>query len=71
MVDDGDLPLSRRLAYIGTNWTAIGQAQAKAMMEELPNGGKLAMTSIINADNMREAVKGFHACIDANGERQV
>ena len=68
VVDDGDLPLSKRLAYIGTDWTGIGQAQAKAMMAKLPNGGKIAMTSIINADNMREAVKGFSAWVEANGK---
>ena len=67
VVDDGDLPASKRLAYIGTNWTGIGEAQAKKMMEILPGGGKLAMMSIINADNMREAVKGFTAYIEANG----
>lgn len=68
VVDDGDLPASKRLAYIGTNWTGIGEAQAKAMMGKLPKGGKLAMTSIINADNMREAVKGFTAYVEKNGK---
>ena len=37
------------------------------MMEMLPNGGKLGMMSIINAGNMREAVAGFKAYIEANG----
>jgi ABC-type sugar transport system substrate-binding protein len=67
VVDDGDLPASKRLAYIGTNWTSIGAAQAKAMMKALPDGGKLAVTSIINANNMREGVKGFTDYIAANG----
>lgn len=67
VVDDGDLPLSKRLSYIGTNWTKIGETQARALMAKLPNGGKLATTSIINADNMREAVKGFTAYVEANG----
>ena len=67
VVDDGDLPDSGRLSYIGTNWTQVGVAQAKKMMEMLPNGGKLAMMSIINAGNMREAVAGFKAYIEANG----
>lgn len=67
VVDDGDLPLSKRIAYIGTNWTKIGEAQARAMMAKLPGGGKLAMLSIINADNMREAVKGFTAYVEAQG----
>ncbi len=70
VVDDGDLPLSKRLTYIGTNWTKIGEAQARAMMAKLPNGGKLAMTSIINADNMREAVKGFTDFVGANGKNK-
>ena len=67
VVDDGDLPDSGRLAYIGTNWTQVGVAQAKKMMEILPDGGKLGMLSIINAGNMREAVAGFTAYIEANG----
>ena len=37
------------------------------MMEALPDGGKLAIMSIINADNMREGVKGFTDYIAANG----
>lgn len=67
VVDDGDLPDSKRLAYIGTNWTKIGEAQAKVVMAKLPNGGEIAMTSIINAGNMREAVAGFTAYINAKG----
>ena len=67
VVDDGDLPASGRLAYIGTNWTQVGVAQAKQIMADLPDGGKVAMMSIINAGNMREAVAGFQAYIEANG----
>lgn len=67
VVDDGDLPLSKRVSYIGTNWTKIGEAQAQALMAKLPKGGKLATASIINADNMREAVRGFTAYVEANG----
>src|SRR3954452_17455104 len=43
VVDDGDLPDSGRLSYIGTNWTSIGAAHAQAMMAALPDGGKLAV----------------------------
>ena len=67
VVDDGDLPASKRLAYIGTNWTNVGVTQAKTLMAKLPNGEKLAMMSIINAGNMREAVAGFKAYVEANG----
>lgn len=67
VVDDGDLPASQRIAYIGTNWTNVGVAQAKTLMAKLPTGGKVATMSIINAGNMREAVAGFKAYIEANG----
>ena len=67
VVGDGDLPQSKRLGYIGTSWTSIGQEQAKTLMRELPNGGKIAMLSLINADNMREGVKGFRDFLAANG----
>jgi ribose transport system substrate-binding protein len=67
VVDDGDLPDSGRLAYVGTIWTQVGVAQAKKMMEALPNGGKLGLMSIINANNMREGVAGFKAYLEANG----
>ena len=67
VVDDGDLPDSGRLAYIGTIWTQVGVAQAKKMMEVLPNGGKIGLMSIINAGNMREGVAGFKAYLEANG----
>ncbi len=67
VVDDGDLPASKRLSYIGTNWTGIGEAQAKVMMAKLPKGGKLAVTSIINADNMRQGVQGFTDYLKAHG----
>jgi ribose transport system substrate-binding protein len=68
VVDDGDLPLSKRISYIGTDWTKIGEAQAKVMMAKLPNGGNIAVTSIINADNMRQGVKGFTDYLNANGK---
>lgn len=67
VVDDGDLPNSGRMAYIGTNWTNVGVAQARKQMELLPQGGKLATMSIITAGNMREAVAGFQAYVEANG----
>ena len=67
VVDDGDLPNSGRLGYIGTNWTNVGVTQARKLMEQLPDGGSVASMSIINAGNMREAVAGFKAYIDANG----
>ena len=71
VVDDGDLPNSKRLAYVGTNWEGIGAAQAKVMLDKLPNGGKVAMTSIINAGNMRDAVKGFNDYVAQHGQGKI
>lgn len=66
-VDDGDLPASKRLTYVGTDWTQIGVAQAKAMIDALPKGGNIALLSILNATNMRQAVAGFKAYLSAHG----
>jgi ABC-type sugar transport system substrate-binding protein len=67
VTDDGDLPNSRRIAFIGSDWTRIGETQARAMLAALPRGGKLALLSIINGDIMRQAVAGFAAYVAAHG----
>lgn len=67
VVDDADLPDSKRIAFIGSDWTRMGEAKAKLLIDALPNGGKVATLSIINASNMRQAVNGFTAYIEANG----
>ena len=69
VVDDADLPNSKRLSFIGTNWETIGREQAKAIVEALPNGGKVAMMSIINADNMQRAVNGFNDYLGQFGDK--
>ena len=72
VVDDADLPNSKRLAFIGTDWRTIGEEQAKAIVKALPQGGKVAMLSIVNADNMRAAVAGFTETLKkAGGKYQV
>ncbi len=63
VTDDADLPLSKRLSFVGTNWYAIGVAQAQAMIKATGGNGKIAMLSIINADNMKQAVAGFTATL--------
>jgi ribose transport system substrate-binding protein len=69
VVDDADLPNSKRLSFIGTNWETIGREQAKAIVERLPDGGKVAMMSIIAADNMTRAVKGFTDYLKQAGDK--
>lgn len=67
VTDDADLPESNRLAFIGTNWYQIGVAQAQAMIKATGGTGQVAMLSIINADNMKQAVSGFTATIKGTG----
>jgi ribose transport system substrate-binding protein len=59
VTDDADLPQSKRLAFIGTDWYEIGVAQAEALVKATGGKGEVATTSIINADNMKAARKGF------------
>jgi ABC-type sugar transport system substrate-binding protein len=69
VVDDADLPNSKRLTFIGTDWYTIGQEQAKALVAALPDGGKIATMSIINADNMTRAREGFKDYLKAAGDK--
>ena len=69
VVDDADLPNSKRLAFVGTDWHTIGEEQAKAIIKALPNGGKIAMMSIVNADNMKAAVEGFSQTLKKAGDK--
>jgi ribose transport system substrate-binding protein len=71
VVDDADLPNSKRMAFIGTDWFDIGVAQAKAMIKATGGKGKIATLSIINADNMQQARQGFEATIKGTGLQVV
>ncbi len=59
VTDDADLPDSTRLSFIGTSWTQIGISQADALIAARPEGGKVAMLSIIAAYNMNQARTAF------------
>ena len=67
VVDDADLPNSKRLTFIGTDWYTIGQEQAKALVAAIPDGGKIVTLSIVNADNMQRALAGFKGYLDEQG----
>ena len=69
VVDDADLPNSDRLTFIGTDWYTIGKEQAKALVEAMPDGGKIATLSIINADNMQRALAGFKDELASHGDK--
>ena len=68
VVDDADLPNSKRLAFVGTDWHTIGEEQANAIIKALPQGGKIATLSILNADNMKAALEGFQQTLKKAGD---
>ncbi len=71
VTDDADLPNSKRLAFIGTDWYQIGVQQALAQIADLKarglTTGKVATLSIINADNMTAARNGFEDTLKGTG----
>lgn len=71
VTDDADLPDSKRLAFIGTDWYDIGVAQAKALLKATGGKGEVASLSIINADNMKRARQGFTDTLKGTGLKVV
>lgn len=67
---DADLPESKRLTFVGTDWYQIGVAQAEAMMAAT-EPGQVATLSIINAANMIDARQGFADTLESTGSEIV
>lgn len=65
---DADVPDSKRLSFVGTEWTDIGVNQAKAMLEKL-NGrtGKIAILMLVAGENMQRAWAGFQKVMEGSG----
>jgi ribose transport system substrate-binding protein len=59
---DADVPASKRLSFVGTNWVDIGVRQAHAMLKALGNRrGKVAMLGLIEQTIDQEAFQGFRS----------
>jgi ABC-type sugar transport system substrate-binding protein len=56
---DADLPDSKRLAFVGTDWYDLGARQAKALAELLGGAGTVAMLGMVGAPNTDSAARGF------------
>jgi len=67
---DADVPDSKRLAFIGTDWTEIGMKQGEAMVKAL-NGrrGKVAMLGLIEQSIDQQAFAGFRSVVEKAGLR--
>ena len=71
VVTDGDLPNSKRLSYVGTNWYNLGVTFANFhIAEHKARGlttGKIAILSPIQAQNMQEARQGIKDTLKGTG----
>jgi len=69
IVTDGDLPMSKRLTYIGTDWYNLGyqhgQYQCKYHKDAGLSAGKLGTISFLAASNFRSARQGLRDALKA------
>ncbi len=56
---DGDIPESKRLFFVGTDWGEIGKKQGEAMVELLDGKGEVAAIQQLGNPNMIKAVDEF------------
>lgn len=71
VTDDADLPGSKELAFVGTNWYDIGVAQAQAMIKALHGKGQVAVLGIFPESNDQQALQGFEATVKGTGVKVV
>jgi ABC-type sugar transport system substrate-binding protein len=65
---DADVPGSKRLAFIGTDWTEIGVKQAEAMVKALQGRrGRVAMLGLIEQSIDQQAFAGFRSVAEKAG----
>jgi ABC-type sugar transport system substrate-binding protein len=69
VVTDGDLPMSKRLSYLGTNWTQFGVIHGHLMCEAHKarglTEGKVATITILAADSYIKARKAYEDTLAA------
>ncbi len=68
---DADLPTSRRIAFVGTGNYQAGFEVGKIMAKSIGGKGKIAVTTMPSADNLRERVRGLRAAIAPYPEIQL
>ncbi|HEY3265282.1 MAG TPA: substrate-binding domain-containing protein [Armatimonadota bacterium] len=69
---DSDSPESNRLAYIGTNNFAAGQAAGNAAVKLLPKGGDVvAFVGTKGTENAAERINGFRSAAEPKGIKVI
>ena len=65
---DADVPASKRLAFIGTDWYDLGVRQAEAMLKALSGRrGKVALLGLIEQEIDQKAFAGFRSLAEKAG----
>lgn len=65
---DADVPASRRLSFIGTEWFDLGVRQGQAMVQALEGKqGKVALLGLVALDNMQRGFAGFRSIVEPAG----
>lgn len=65
---DADVPASKRLAFIGTDWFELGVRQAEAMVKALGGRrGKVALLGLIEQEIDQKAFAGFRSSAEKAG----
>ncbi|MFO0896624.1 MAG: substrate-binding domain-containing protein [Pirellulales bacterium] len=65
---DADVPGSKRLAFIGTDWHDLGKQQAQAMLAALKGRrGTVAMLGLIEQQIDQDAFAGFRSVVEPAG----
>jgi ribose transport system substrate-binding protein len=61
---DADLPDSKRLAFVGSDFFDVGVLQAEAMVKLIGGKGTVAMMGMAGLVNMEDAYKGFRSVME-------
>jgi ABC-type sugar transport system substrate-binding protein len=56
---DADLPTSKRIAHIGTNWTELGVKLAENLAKEVNYKGKVARVGVVGTPHIEAAFQSF------------
>jgi ABC-type sugar transport system substrate-binding protein len=59
VVYDSDIPLSKRHAFLGTDWYQIGKLQGEEMVKLIGGKGKIAYMGILGMNNMETGFRGL------------
>ncbi|MBU4305434.1 MAG: substrate-binding domain-containing protein [Candidatus Omnitrophica bacterium] len=66
-----DIPQSKRLAFIGTDWYRLGQAMANSLVNMIQGPGKILIIGCSGLDDFEKGVRGVNFRMQSSPELQV